>query len=159
MNKNTSGSDNADVLVLKRIFAAPIDRVFDAWTNAEVLAKWFGPEGFEVSHAEIDLSVGGRYEIIINSPEGKAIKHFGSYIQINKPEQLVFTWMLENQLCKGSEGQNIETLVSIQFKQIEQSTEITLTHEQLPSKESYDGHRFGWNSSFDSLDGLFSNKI
>jgi len=144
-------SESRDILVLKRLFSAPIDQVFDAWTKAEVLAGWFGPESFIVSHAATNLSVGGTYEIDILSPEGNAIKHFGSYVEISRPYKLVFTWMLEDQACKGSEDQRAETLVSIEFKRVEQTTEITLTHEQLPNQAAYDGHEFGWNSSFDSL--------
>lgn len=143
--------ETRDVLVIKRIFSAPIDRVFDAWTKAEVLAKWFGPVGFLVSCSEINLSVGGKYEIEINSPDGKRIRHFGHYVEIKKPHKLAFTWMLEDQSCKGSAGLCAETLVNIEFKCIEQATEITLTHERLPNKEAYDGHQFGWQSSLDSL--------
>jgi uncharacterized protein YndB with AHSA1/START domain len=151
MSEYAVNPETTDVLVVKRLFSASIERVFDAWTKAEVLAKWFGPEGFLVSRSEVDLRVGGEYEIEINSPDGNCIRHFGHYVEILKPSKLVFTWMLEDQSCKGSEGLCAETLVSIEFKCIEQATEITLTHERLPNKEAYDGHQFGWNSSLDSL--------
>lgn len=150
--------ESRDILVIKRLFSAPIEQVFDAWTKAEVLARWFGPEGFIVSHSETNLSVGGTYEINILSPEGNAIKHFGSYVEISRPYKLAFTWMLEDQACEGSEGQCAETLVSIEFKRIEHITEISLTHEQLPSQAAYDGHKFGWNSSFNSLASYLLNE-
>ncbi len=140
-----------DVLVLKRIFSAPVERVFDAWTKPEVLANWFGPEGFSVNRSEVQLHVGGRYDIELCSPDGKHIRHFGNYLEISKPHKLAFTWMLVDQACKGSEGLVAETIVSIEFIRIEQTTELTLTHEQLPSKEAYDGHKFGWTSSLNSL--------
>ncbi|MBV1915654.1 MAG: SRPBCC domain-containing protein [Pseudomonadales bacterium] len=143
--------NETDVLVLKRIFAAPVDRVFDAWTKAEVLAKWFGPEEFSVNRSEVQLYVGGSYDIEICSPDGKQIRHFGDYLEINKPHYLVFTWMLADQDCKGSEGLVSETIVSLEFKAIENTTELTLTHEQLPNKEAYHGHQFGWSSSLNSL--------
>lgn len=157
MVERTIKPEIRDVLVIKRLFSASIERVFDAWTKAEVLAKWFGPEGFLVSHAETNLGVGGTYEIKIHSPEGNCIRHFGTYVEVSRPHKLVFTWMLEDQPCKGSEGLRTETLVSIDFKCVEQATEITLTHERLPSKEAYDGHEFGWNSSLDSLTTYFRN--
>lgn len=151
MNKSATLPASLDVLVIKRQFSASIEKVFDAWTKAEVLAQWFGPEGFSVSRSEVDLSVGGKYDIEINAPDGNRIRHFGRYVEISKPHKLVFTWMLEDQPCNGSEGLCAETLVSIEFKGIEQTTQITLTHERLPNQEAYDGHEFGWNSSFDSL--------
>ena len=140
-----------DTLTLKRIFNAPVERVFDAWTKAEVLTKWFGPEGFSVMHSELQLHVGGNFDIKICSPDGKHIRHFGHYLEINRPHKLVFTWMLADQECKGSEGLTSETIVSIEFKRIKETTQLTLTHEQLPSKEAYDGHKFGWSSSLNSL--------
>lgn len=147
----TNKADIRDVLVLKRVFSAPVERVFDAWTKPEVLAKWFGPEGFSVNSSEVQLYVGGSYDIEICSPDGKHIRHFGKYLDISKPHKLVFTWMLVDQACKGSEGLVAETIVSIEFNRIEQTTELTLTHEKLPSREAYDGHKFGWTSSLNSL--------
>lgn len=158
MNESLNTTEFQDALILVREFDAPIKRVFEAWSKAEVLAKWFGPEGFTVSRADIDLKVGGSYEIEIRSPDGSQIKHFGTYVEINEPNELIFTWELEDQDCKGSEGQSAQTLVSISFKRVGQGTEITLTHERLPNKDAYDGHEFGWKSSFDSLTALLSNK-
>lgn len=150
--------ETQDILVLKRRFSASIERVFEAWTQADILAQWFGPEGFTVSHSEISLSIGGNYEIELCSPDGQAIKHFGSYVEISPPKRLVFTWLLENQSCMGSEDLCAETLVSIDFQCIGQATELTLTHERLPSKEAYDGHAFGWKSSFESLNTYLTNE-
>ncbi len=144
-------------LTINRRFSAPIERVFEAWTQANVLAKWFGPEGFSVVNATSKLEVGGSYAIEIESPEGVRIRHFGTYVDVLKPERLVFTWMLQNQACEGSAGLCAETLVSIHLKQIGNETELSLSHEQLPNKEAYDGHKFGWDSSFASLENLFSN--
>lgn len=140
------------VLVLERTFNAPIERVFEAWTNAEVMANWFGPEGFSVSRSEVNLFVGGKYHLEICAPDGNKISHYGEYVEISEPYKLAFTWMLADQSCKGSEGITAQTLVSIEFKRSEQTTLLTLTHEQLPSKEAYDGHQFGWTSSLNALE-------
>ena len=138
-------------LNLKHIFDAPIEHVFAAWTNTELLAEWFGPENFTVTTANINLQVGGKYLLILQSPEGKNIEHSGKYVEINPPTKLIFTWLLADQACGGCENQLTETLVSIHFKPIGRTTEIMLTHERLPSKEACAGHEFGWNSSFNSL--------
>jgi len=145
-----------DSLILNRVFAAPIQKVFDAWTKAEILAMWFGPEGFEVLTAECDVSVGGKYEITIQSPDKNTIKHFGEYIEVDSPHNLVFTWILQNQECAGSENQQATTLVSLLFMETDEGTSLTLTHEQLPDQAAYNGHQFGWQSS---LDSLFSHLI
>lgn len=158
MAKSATSSAHA-TLTLRRAFNAPIERVFDAWTKAEVLASWFGPVGFTVTASEIDLRKGGEYLIALRSPEGVAIKHFGEYVEITPPERLVFTWRLENQACSGSKNQCAETLVSIDFMRVKTSTEIRLTHEHLPNKEAYDGHEFGWSSTFDSFEDFLLTKL
>ncbi len=135
-----------------RTFKAPIERVFDAWTNEQVLAQWFGPEGFHVSDSKINLAEGKKYYIELLSPEGNRIKHYGTYVKIVKPYQLVFTWILENQQCKGSEDQYSDTLVTIDFTEQGDHTSIKLVHEKLPNEQALDGHQFGWNSSLDSLE-------
>ena len=147
------------ILTLRRVFNAPIERVFEAWTKAGVLVNWFGPVGFTVTASDIDLRRGGAYLIALRSPEGMAIKHFGKYVEVTPPERLVFTWLLENQACNGCVNQCAETLVSIDFKRVDESTEIRLTHEHLPNKEAYDGHEFGWSSTFDSFEDFVQTKL
>lgn len=143
-------------LVVSRVFAAPIQRVYEAWTQAEVLAQWFGPEGFKVVEAECDVAVGGRYEMLIQSPDNNTIKHFGEYVEINAPERLVFTWVLEDQACQGSQDQHATTLVTLDFKTVDNGTSLTLTHEKLPDQAAYNGHKFGWESSFEALATLLA---
>lgn len=146
-----SASGFQETLTLTRRFQAPIERVFEAWTKAEMLTLWFGPEGFTVIRALVDCCEGGQYEITIKSPDNNTIKHYGEYIHIEVPNKLIFTWILEDQSCQGSEGQHAKTLVEIDFKALENATEITLKHEKLPNLAAYEGHQFGWLSSFDSL--------
>ncbi len=146
-----SAASAQESLVLNRLFSAPIQTVFDAWTKAEVLAQWFGPEGFDVLDASCEISVGGKYEIVIQSPDNNTIKHYGEYVEISPPHRLAFTWVLENQSCQGSEGQQAATLVTLQLHEVPDDTSLTLTHEKLPDQTAYDGHQFGWLSSFDSL--------
>lgn len=146
-------------LTLRRIFSAPIEEVFDAWTKPEALVHWFRPVGFTVTATEIDLRLGGKYLIVIQPANGAEIRHFGVYTEINPPERLAFTWMIENQACGGSANQCAETLVSIEFRRAGLSTEVRLTHEHLPNKAAYDGHEFGWNSTFDCLEEFVLTKL
>lgn len=138
-------------LEIRREFSAPIQTVFDAWTKTDVLAKWFGPQGFIVLDAQADLSVGGQYEISIQSPDNNIIKHYGEYVEIKVPNILIFTWILKDQTCTGSEGQHATTLVSLLFEETNKGTLLSLTHEKLPDQAAYDGHQFGWQSSLDAL--------
>lgn len=146
-----------ETLSLKREFSAPVQRVFEAWTNAEVLAQWFGPEGFSVVRSEIDLKVGGQYHITLQAPDDTEIEHWGEYIKVSVPTQLIFTWVLKNQHCQGSQGQDANTLVDIRFIDMGERCAIHLVHEKLPDQSAFDGHQFGWQSSFDSLAATLEN--
>ena len=138
-------------LKICREFTSPIETVFKAWTEPKVLAEWFGPEGFTVLNAQTDLSVGGKYEISIQSPDNNTIRHFGEYVEIKVPDSLIFTWELQDQSCSGSEGQHVTTLVTLFFEESTLGTLLTLTHEKLPDQSSFAGHQFGWQSSLEAL--------
>ena len=142
-----------DRLMVKRIFSADIEKVFDAWTKPEFLTHWFGPDGFKVSKSEIELAVGGKYMIEMNSPDNQIIQHFGEYIEISRPNRLIFTWELDDQQCQGSEELKLNTLVTLNLMAIGRNkTELNLLHEKLPTQQAIDGHQFGWSSSLDCLE-------
>ncbi len=145
----------SEILELERIFNAPIEKVFSAWTKPEILAKWFGPDGFSVKDLSIDLRTNGHYSITIETPEKKEICHFGQYLKIDRPNTLIFTWELENQECQGSLAQNATTIVELNFFDQRNSTLLKLKHEKLPNKTALNGHRYGWESSLDCLGALF----
>jgi uncharacterized protein YndB with AHSA1/START domain len=149
--------DDYATLMISRVFDADIETVFRAWTDPEMLARWFGPEGVDTSSVKVDLNTGGQYEIIMQSPEGE-VRHYGEYVLIEPPEKLVFTWVLDvdNQACTGSTSQSTNTLVTVDFRRVDNATEIVLTHEQLPDRKACEGHQFGWTGCFDSLAKLLA---
>lgn len=149
-------TESVHCVTIKRTFDAPAKRVFNAWTQAELLIQWFGPNGFVVSQAMMDARVGGKYQIAIISPEGQTVKHHGEYVLYNPYTDLVFTWVLDGQECSGSKELCVDTLVSISLKEVGDTTELLLTHERLPDREAKEGHTFGWNSCLDSLAELMT---
>jgi len=78
-------------LTIKRRFNAPPVKVYAAWTNPEMIARWFGPHGVERVEAETDLRVGGQYHITMHVP-GDQHDVLGVYREIVPNEKLVFTW-------------------------------------------------------------------
>ncbi|MBZ0216905.1 MAG: SRPBCC domain-containing protein [Fimbriimonadaceae bacterium] len=139
-------------LKVKRRFKASAETLFQAWTDPLELQKWFGPAGFSIPHAEIDLRVGGRYRIAMQPVEGDLFYHEGVYTEITPPRRLSFTWILKDQPCEGSQNEDCETLVTVEFVPAGDMTELVVTHEMLPSEAARDGHEFGWNSSLDCLE-------
>lgn len=143
-------------LSLTRDFNAPREKIFQAWTDPEILTKWFGPKGVSTESAQVDLKVGGKYQFTMKEPGGKIISHGGQYREIDPPKKLAFTWILEGQGCEGSEGQYAETVVTIEFQDMGTSTRLILTHDFLPSEESKEGHTMGWIGCFDCLEAMLA---
>ncbi len=138
-------------LIVKRIVQASREKIFRAWTDPNAMKKWWGPEGCTPSSAEVDLRVGGRYRIsTCRSETEEEIFVNGEYYEIVSPERIVFTWNWE------PPGMQIgETLVTVEFRERGEATEITLTHERFPDEKTRDLHGAGWNSTFNCLAKYF----
>ena len=134
-------------LSMNRLIAAPRERVFEAWTNPEEIKAWFGPETCTVLAAQIDLRVNGEYCLDISSQECGILRLRGNYREVTPPSKLVYTWKWEG----DSEMAFENSLVTVEFIEFGGSTEIRLTHENLPSDEQRESHHHGWSGSFDKM--------
>lgn len=76
--------------VISRVFDAPRDLVWKAWTEPERLLKWWGPRNFEILSADVDLRVGGIFLYHLRSPDGLEIWGKFVYREISPPEKLVY---------------------------------------------------------------------
>lgn len=137
-------------LQLTQLFPAAKDRVFRAWTQKDALEKWFGPEGLRTTVLELELNEGGRYRFQMAGPEGPPVDVYGQYVEIVPEEKLVFTWRWEDW-----ENGVSDSLVTVEFKEKGQFTEVQLTHTQLPSEEQVNAHTFGWTSTLASMEKFF----
>ncbi len=139
-------SSTETTLNLRRIFKAPRQKVFRAWTDPEELKKWWGPEGYATPSAEVDLRVGGKYRLGMRKlPNGEIFYLSGVYREVRPPERLVYTWRWESEPAMG------ETLVTVEFREAGESTEVVLTHELFPTEKARDDHSRGWNGCLDRL--------
>ncbi|MGI8336051.1 SRPBCC family protein [Actinomadura scrupuli] len=113
------------VRVTRTLKATPQD-VFDAWTSADRLQQWLCPGPGTVAEAECDPVVGGRYRIVKLFPDG-VDEVTGEYLVVEPPRRLVFTWRA------GSTGGH-PTQVTVTLRAGGDTTEMTITHERLPSR-------------------------
>ncbi len=113
-------------------YQAPPERVFDAWLNPEMLARWmFGPDvrDEKILRLSIDARVGGTYSFLVRRGT-EEIDHIGTYIEIDRPRRLVFTW--------GIAGESDEqSTVSIDIISLGPGCELTLIHELDPKWRDY----------------------
>lgn len=145
--KEADPHQSKPVLRITRHLAAPPERVFRAWTEVEELARWFGPQGVSSRNVEVDLRPGGSYRLEFHGSEGFVASLSGSYREIKAPERLAFTWAWGEGDLAG-----IETLVTIELRAADGGTELTLTHEGVPTDSALEKHRTGWTSCLDSLE-------
>jgi len=139
-------------LVIRRKLTAPRDRVWAAWTEPEQMRQWAGPGEITVPEVEQDARVGGSYRIVMLKPDGERSPVRGVFREIRKPERVSYTWIWE----EDSPEQETETLVTVEFHDLGNETEVVLTQEGFASDESRDGHQEGWNGALDKLANFLS---
>jgi uncharacterized protein YndB with AHSA1/START domain len=135
-------------LTIKRRFKAPPAKVYAAWTDPAVIARWFGPQGTERIEAQTDLRVGGRYHIAAIMA-GDRHDVLGVYREIVPNEKLVFTWAWKSTPERKS-------LVTVTFKPDGDGTIMTLLHEQFFDEDARNRHNQGWTGAIDKMEKLFA---
>lgn len=132
-------------LRITRTYAAPPQKVFDAWITPEALKRWFAPsDEFQTPEVEVDARVGGRYRIVMRAPDGEMHRVGGIYREFAPPGKLVFTWAWESTPER-------ESLVTVEFKASGSGTELVLIHEHFADVAARDHHEQGWTGCLGRL--------
>ncbi len=148
----TPATTENDTLEVTRLFKAPRERVFAAFTTAEAMNQWFGCGG-KKTNCTTDFRVGGSYRLDSRNPEGgEPVIVTGVYREITPPSKVSFTWKYEG----DEDWADCESLVTVEFKAVGDQTELRLTHTGFPSAESRGNHSQGWNSCMDKIDALLT---
>ena len=138
-------------LVISRTFPAPRDLVFEAWSTAEHMKRWFSPESFTTPHAEVDFQPGGVCDICMRAPNGQEFWSRGRYVEIASPEQLVFTSMVGD---PDSPAFTMHTTAT--FEDHADGTRMTVhqaydIHDEA-FRSAVDGAAEGWRTTLDKLE-------
>jgi uncharacterized protein YndB with AHSA1/START domain len=140
-------------LVITRIFDAPRNVVFQAWTEPGRAARWWGPQGFVTTYCDMDVRPGGAFRVCMCSPEG--VEHWkqGVYREVVEPERLGFTFAWED--AEGKPGH--ETLVTVSFAEQGAKTRLTLHQAIFETVARRDEHQRGWTSTLQRLAEYLAN--
>jgi uncharacterized protein YndB with AHSA1/START domain len=104
--KNTSIAESADrEIVITRVFEAPRDLVWEAWTNPRHVVHWWGPIGFTTTIQEMDVRPGGVWRHIMHGPDGTDYPNKSVFTEVVKPERIVYS---HGGGKKGSPGAHFE---------------------------------------------------
>lgn len=158
-NNSEATATSDQELVIMRVFDAPRELVWKAWTEPEHMMRWWGPKGFTSPACKIDLRVGGVYLNCMRSPEGQDYWSTGVYREIVPPERIVCTDSFADQegnvVPASHYGMSadfpLEMLVTVTFEEQGGKTKLTLKHVGLPAGGDRDGAQQGWSESFDKL--------
>ena len=150
---SAAGTAVAPCITLVRRIKAPPERVFAAWTDPRLLAKWFGPHRTHVAHAQAELRIGGGFRIVIvedaDVRAGRGARHeaCGTWRAIEAPHRLVFDWWWAATAERVSQ-------VTVSLRPIPEGTELTLLHERFADEASATRHVRGWTESLERLASL-----
>jgi uncharacterized protein YndB with AHSA1/START domain len=134
------------VVVIERIFAAPAERVFDAWTSPEVMRRWLHPgPDWATPEAEVDLRIGGRIRFVMRRPGGDESSPEGEFTMIDRPRRLVMTWTFPDDPSN-------QQLLDISFSEADGSTTVRLVNTGIEGDRRRDGQDWGWRGCLDELE-------
>ena len=147
-------SVSTKAVVIERTFDAPVDLIWQLWTEAEHFKNWYGPNGFSIPVAEIDLRVGGTRLICMASPDG-SMKMWttGEFLEVSPTQRIVYTESMAdengNVLAESPmPGHPVTTEVTVELENLDGKTKMKMTHAGIPADSP---GASGWNQAFDKL--------
>lgn len=145
-------------ITIERIYNAPRQLVWDAWTKPEHFKKWWGPKIFTCPVAEMDVRVGGKYFWCMSNPEWGDNYTTGTYLEVKPIEKLVYTDSFAD-----AEGNKVssdyygmpqvpsDSIVTVTLEDLGNKTKMTIHHSEIPEGELAEQTTAGWNESFDKM--------
>jgi uncharacterized protein YndB with AHSA1/START domain/predicted enzyme related to lactoylglutathione lyase len=146
----TNTAAPATALVLRRTYKAPRERVFNAWTQPEIMRRWMSPAGTTISEIAFEAQIGAPYRIVMLHADGERFVVRGSVRELRAPEHFSLTWQWEDD--DGNLEGN-ETILSLDFHAYGNETEVVLTHENFTGADQRGRHEVGWTSILEKLPG------
>ena len=134
-----------DGISVRRVLFARRERVFEAWTRPDFMARWFFPGADWKVAVTSDLKVGGRYELAMRDGNGTEHMQFGLYREIVPVSRLVFTWTCPELAV-------VDSVVTVELVDQGERTELVLTHELPPEPKIRRGPEEGWEGCLGNLE-------
>jgi len=146
-------------LVITRVFDAPREQVFRAWTDTRHMAQWWGPKGFTNPVCELDVRVGGVIRIHMRAPNGVVYPMSGVFEEITEPERLVFV----SSALDENGNSMFDVLNTVTFAEQRGKTTLTLQARVIKATaqapQYLKGMEAGWSQSLDRLGDLLDGIV
>jgi uncharacterized protein YndB with AHSA1/START domain len=146
-------------ILITRVFDAPRELVFAAWTDPERVVRWWGPKGYSSFACKIDLRIGGGFSLKMRGPDGAVYPCTGVFREVVRPERIVYTGPSEKNHPCGA-GLPPNAIVTVTFAEYDGKTTLSI-HTRLESASDHDaavgaGFVPGWASTLDRLAELLA---
>jgi uncharacterized protein YndB with AHSA1/START domain len=139
---------------LHRVFTAPVEKVFKAFTDADSMASWLPPYGFVCKVHSMDFKVGGTYKMTFtNFTTGNGHSFGGEFLEIIPNKLLKYTDQFDDPNLPG------QIITTIEFKTVLNGTELFATQEGIPDAIPAEMCYLGWQESLDKLKRLVEPNI
>jgi uncharacterized protein YndB with AHSA1/START domain len=147
------------IVRIEETFAAPRERVFDAWVRPDLLARWYAPGGCTLHIEHVEVRPGGSYHWCIRNPSFGDCWTIGTYMEVTPPERLVFTAVIADAAgspaSPESQGHDpawpSETVVRVTFEERGGRTVVTLEQDVPEALAKRTGALPSWLDMFDRL--------
>lgn len=134
-------------LVIRRLYTASPERVYEAWTNPAIAVKFFCPGDVVAANVRMDVRLGGTYSIDMRRTGGDVWTVTGTFRDVQPGRRLEMTW----RWTEDNPSDEIETLLTVEFHPADGGTELVLTHAQFRSDQSRSNHENGWSMILEKL--------
>jgi uncharacterized protein YndB with AHSA1/START domain len=150
-------------IVIARAFDAPARIVFEAWTNPELVSRWWAPRalGVSVVTCEADVRVGGRYRYVFRPAGAGEMAFSGEYLEVTPPSRLVYTQVFEP-TASGAQPEDQAIVVTVTFEERDGRTHL-VSRSLCPSRDVRDaiiasGMERGMRESMQQLEVLLTTR-
>jgi len=143
-------SEGTHRVSIRRNMPAPRDVVYEAWIDPQGIREWMCPGDAISAEAVLDVRVGGSYRIVMRSRERDYV-HTGVYQVVEPNAKLVFTWT--------QEGNEVTTLVTVEFLARGSESELVLTHERFTKADVAQRYQSGWGTIAEKLAAFLARNL
>ncbi len=145
-----------DPILVNCYFASPPAKVFRAWTDPDIVMKWFGQTPNSLYSASIDLKLGGVWRFIKMKDAEKSIGFEGQYQDIQPGEKLIFSWSHVTEHANGERDASPYSRVEVTFTAKGNGTDVRLIHSNVRSEDARRGIGGGWKAAFTHMEDVLA---
>ena len=144
---------NNRTVTIKRTFKAPLNLVWEAWTQAEHIAQWWSPKGIETKVIQHEFKVGGKWKYLMPMPDGNEFVAEGEYLEIVEFKKII----AKADFKPMTEGVEIQALFEAEGDQTQFTFNVVHPTEEYKIQQEKMGILNGWGSVFTRLEELLEN--